>query len=165
MGIYIPLSNQTSKIALHKVHHTDSHSGHHRGHTLGTHASYQSKFISNSITFTRYIFHLGNIKFSASSSFNSCTTPPSTWQSETITKESFYYLGCISLQHNLANAQSHCSFHPLDTCSQLHMHIRLLAVDTLKRYSKALEYEYRVKTAALGTLKRYSILSLTLYLE
>jgi hypothetical protein len=36
---------------------------------------------------------------------------------------------------------------------------------TLKRYSKALEYEYRVKTAALGTLKRYSILSLTLYLE
>jgi hypothetical protein len=34
-----------------------------------------------------------------------------------------------------------------------------------KRYSKGLEYEYRVKTAALGTLKRYSILSLTLYLE
>jgi hypothetical protein len=31
--------------------------------------------------------------------------------------------------------------------------IRLLAVVTLKRYSKALEYEYRVKTAALGTLK------------
>jgi hypothetical protein len=31
---------------------------------------------------------------------------------------------------------------------------------TLKRYSKALEYEYRVKTVALGTLKRYSILSL-----
>jgi hypothetical protein len=26
-------------------------------------------------------------------------------------------------------------------------------VGTLKRYSKALEYEYRVKTAALGTLK------------
>jgi hypothetical protein len=44
-------------------------------------------------------------------------------------------------------------------------HIRLPAVDTLKRYYKALEYEYRVKTAALGTLKRYSILSLTLYLE
>jgi hypothetical protein len=43
--------------------------------------------------------------------------------------------------------------------------VRLPAVDTLKRYSKALEYEYRVKTAALGTLKRYSILSLTLYLE
>jgi hypothetical protein len=36
---------------------------------------------------------------------------------------------------------------------------------TLKRYSKALEYEYRVKTAVLGTLKRYSILSITLYLE
>jgi hypothetical protein len=36
---------------------------------------------------------------------------------------------------------------------------------TLKRYSKALEYEYRVKIAALGTLKRYSIFSLTLYLE
>jgi hypothetical protein len=43
--------------------------------------------------------------------------------------------------------------------------LRLPAVDTLKRYSKALECEYRVKTAALGTLKRYSILSLTLYLE
>jgi hypothetical protein len=40
--------------------------------------------------------------------------------------------------------------------------LRLPAPDTLKRYSKALEYEYRVKTAALGTLKRYSILSLTL---
>jgi hypothetical protein len=43
--------------------------------------------------------------------------------------------------------------------------LRLPAVDTLKRYSKALEYEYRVKIAALGTLKQYSILSLTLYLE
>jgi glutathione S-transferase len=43
--------------------------------------------------------------------------------------------------------------------------LRLAAVDTLKRYFKALEYEYRVKTVALGTLKRYSILSLTLYLE
>jgi hypothetical protein len=27
-------------------------------------------------------------------------------------------------------------------------------VDTLKRYSKALEYEYRVKIVALDTLKR-----------
>jgi hypothetical protein len=43
--------------------------------------------------------------------------------------------------------------------------LRLSTVGTLKRYSKALEYEYRVKTAALSTLKRYSILSLTLYLE
>jgi hypothetical protein len=43
--------------------------------------------------------------------------------------------------------------------------VRLSAVGTLKRYSKALKYEYRVKTAALDTLKRYSILSLTLYLE
>jgi hypothetical protein len=42
---------------------------------------------------------------------------------------------------------------------------RLPAVGTLKRYSKALEYECKVKTAALGTLKRYSIISLTLYLE
>jgi hypothetical protein len=39
------------------------------------------------------------------------------------------------------------------------------AVDTLKKYSKVLEYKYRVKTVVLGTLKRYSILSLTLYLE
>jgi hypothetical protein len=42
---------------------------------------------------------------------------------------------------------------------------RLPAVGNLKRYSKTLEYEYRVKTVALSTLKRYSILSLTLYLE
>jgi hypothetical protein len=35
----------------------------------------------------------------------------------------------------------------------------------LKRYFKVLEYEYRVKTVVLGTLKRYYILSLTLYLE
>jgi hypothetical protein len=34
-----------------------------------------------------------------------------------------------------------------------------------KGYSKALEYEYKVKIAALGTLKQYSIFSLTLYLE
>jgi hypothetical protein len=40
-----------------------------------------------------------------------------------------------------------------------------VAVGTLKRYSKALEYEYKVKTAALDTLKWYFILSLTLYLE
>jgi hypothetical protein len=32
-------------------------------------------------------------------------------------------------------------------------------------YSKALEYKYRVKTVVLDTLKRYSIFSLTLYLE
>jgi hypothetical protein len=42
---------------------------------------------------------------------------------------------------------------------------RLPVVGTLKRYSKALEYKYRVKTAALDTLKRYSIISLILYLE
>jgi hypothetical protein len=45
------------------------------------------------------------------------------------------------------------------------VNLRLPVVGTLKGYSKALEYEYRVKTAALGTLKRYSIFSLTLYLE
>jgi hypothetical protein len=43
--------------------------------------------------------------------------------------------------------------------------VTLPAVVTLKRYSKALEYEYRVKTVVLDTIKRYSILSLTLYLE
>jgi hypothetical protein len=43
--------------------------------------------------------------------------------------------------------------------------LTLAAVGYSKGYSKALEYEYRVKTAALGTLKRYSIFSLTLYLE
>jgi hypothetical protein len=43
--------------------------------------------------------------------------------------------------------------------------VKTAALDTLKRYSKALVYEYRVKTTALDTLKRYSILSLTLYLE
>jgi hypothetical protein len=31
--------------------------------------------------------------------------------------------------------------------------LRLAAVGTLKGYSKALEYKYRVKTVALGTLK------------
>jgi hypothetical protein len=44
--------------------------------------------------------------------------------------------------------------------AQLQTHIRLSTVGTLKRYSKALKYEYRVKTAALSTLKRYSIFSL-----
>jgi hypothetical protein len=43
--------------------------------------------------------------------------------------------------------------------------LRLPAVGTLKGYSKALEYEYIVKTAALATLKRYSIISFPLYLE
>jgi hypothetical protein len=43
--------------------------------------------------------------------------------------------------------------------------LRLPAVGTLKGYSKTLEYEYRVKINVLGTLKRYSIFSLTLYLE
>jgi hypothetical protein len=41
----------------------------------------------------------------------------------------------------------------------------LEAQTTRSGYSKALEYEYRLKTVVLGTLKRYSILSLTLYLE
>jgi hypothetical protein len=42
---------------------------------------------------------------------------------------------------------------------------RLAAEDALKRYYKVKEYEYRVKTVVLGTLKRCSIISLTLYLE
>jgi hypothetical protein len=41
--------------------------------------------------------------------------------------------------------------------------VRLPAVGTLKEYSKDLEYEYRVKTVVLGTLKRYYIISITLY--
>jgi hypothetical protein len=45
------------------------------------------------------------------------------------------------------------------------LRLRLSAVAYSKWYSKALEYEYKVKTAALDTLKWYSILSLTLYLE
>jgi hypothetical protein len=40
-------------------------------------------------------------------------------------------------------------------------HIRLPQYS--KGYSKALEYEYRVKTTILSTLKRYFIISLTLY--
>jgi hypothetical protein len=39
------------------------------------------------------------------------------------------------------------------------------AETTRSGYSKALEYKYRVKTVALGTLKRYYIISFTLYLE
>jgi hypothetical protein len=42
---------------------------------------------------------------------------------------------------------------------------KTVAVGTLKRYSKVFEYEYRVKTTALDTLKRYFIFSLTIYLE
>jgi hypothetical protein len=60
------------------------------------------------------------------------------------------------------------SFAKLQCSSNNSFFIRAFAnldYGTLKRYSKALEYEYRVKTAALGTLKRYFILSLTLYLE
>jgi hypothetical protein len=45
------------------------------------------------------------------------------------------------------------------------LRIRLPAVGTLKRYFKTLKYEYKVKAVALCTLKRYSIFSLTLYLE
>jgi hypothetical protein len=41
--------------------------------------------------------------------------------------------------------------------------IRLVAVGYSKGYSKTLEYEYRVKTDALGTLKRYSILSHSIF--
>jgi hypothetical protein len=37
--------------------------------------------------------------------------------------------------------------------SHTDLDLRLPVADTLKGYSKALEYEYRVKTAALGTLK------------
>jgi hypothetical protein len=53
----------------------------------------------------------------------------------------------------------------LNFITQTKQALRLPAAGTLKRYSKALEYEYRVKTATLVTLKRYSIISLTLYLE
>jgi hypothetical protein len=55
--------------------------------------------------------------------------------------------------------------HPLYVLVSKILSFRLPAVGALKRYSKTLEYEYRVKIAALGTLKQYSILSLTLYLE
>jgi hypothetical protein len=50
-------------------------------------------------------------------------------------------------------------------CTKSKKCFRLSAVAYSKRYSKILEYEYRVKTAALSYSKRYSILSLTLYLE
>jgi hypothetical protein len=75
-------------------------------------------------------------------------------------KKSFHFVCCwntsVSKMHwaRYEDARSVRSWRP-----------RLPVVDTLKGYSKALEYEYRVKIAALGTLKRYSILSLTLYLE
>jgi hypothetical protein len=62
--------------------------------------------------------------------------------------------------------------HNLPLLSRVHalvgaigLSLRLPAVGTLKEYSKVLEYEYRVKTVVLGTLKGYSILFLTLYLE
>jgi hypothetical protein len=46
-----------------------------------------------------------------------------------------------------------------------HVYLFSSSKTTRSEYSNALEYEYRVKTAALGTLKRYSIFSHTLYLE
>jgi hypothetical protein len=54
---------------------------------------------------------------------------------------------------------------PLSSLVLYSPNLRLPAVGYFKGYSKALEYEYRVKTAALSTLKQYYILSLTLYLE
>jgi hypothetical protein len=60
---------------------------------------------------------------------------------------------------------------PVSTCTCVRINAKevKLAYETIhsvySKGSKALEYEYRVKTAALGTLKRYSIFSLTLYLE
>jgi hypothetical protein len=41
--------------------------------------------------------------------------------------------------------------------------VRLPAVGTLNGSSNALEYEYRVKTATLDTLKRYSIISPSIF--
>jgi hypothetical protein len=63
------------------------------------------------------------------------------------------------------NVLSSAFVHTLGSAHTAGTPARLPAVGTLKRYSKALEYEYKVKTVALGTLKRYSILSLALYLE
>jgi hypothetical protein len=88
---------------------------------------------------------------SAYSSFLGCAAP----------QHARLFLSCVSFLllllvcNTLILLQKHIA---LDT-------IRPPAVATLKRYSKTLEYEYRVKTTALDTLKRYFIFSLTLYLE
>jgi hypothetical protein len=50
------------------------------------------------------------------------------------------------LRRHMPHAWRHCT-----------SFLRLPVMGTLKRYSKALEYEYRVKTVVPGTLKRYSI--------
>jgi hypothetical protein len=77
----------------------------------------------------------------------SCPLPPSVFH-----RGPLIVPGCVVVQ---------CSCSP-ELCLGL---FRLPAVGYSKEYFKALEYEYRVKIVALGTLKRYFILSLTLYLE
>jgi hypothetical protein len=82
-------------------------------------------------------------------------------------KKNSFDLNCY-FQAPLAKVPSSvrkCNVHVITERWTLRVSLRLPAVSNLKRYSKDLEYEYRVKTATLGTLKRYSILSLTLYLE
>jgi hypothetical protein len=68
--------------------------------------------------------------------------------------------------HHLVASESDGIFIPPSLFDEVWIRgVRLAAVGNLKRYSKVLEYKYRVKTVTLGTLKRYFIFSLTLYLE
>jgi hypothetical protein len=71
----------------------------------------------------------------------------------------------LTINHNLSYLKN-TSYLKISTLKvQRIPTLRLPVVGTLKGYSKALEYEYRVKIAVLSTLKRYSIISFTLYLE
>jgi hypothetical protein len=56
----------------------------------------------------------------------------------------------LILMDRFAHAIAHRTYLVLYSAQNV---LRLAAVDTLKGYFKALEYEYRVKTVALGTLK------------
>jgi hypothetical protein len=108
-------------------------------------------FLSNDLLFQLLIFpHLGNQSIHVERYIVEATSNSSRMKSCRVSLlPAFYTLG--DADHREAG---YCLYH-----------LTLPAVGTLKRYSKALEYEYRVKTAALDTLKRYSILSLALYLE
>jgi hypothetical protein len=63
----------------------------------------------------------------------------------------------VSFRVHLAVVVKPCSSFVGFICFCTFGSLRLPAAGTLKWYSKTLEYEYRVKTTALGTLKRYSI--------
>jgi hypothetical protein len=70
---------------------------------------------------------------------------------------------CLLERTGMVNS-SHCTAPPPAPAPAPHTGPKTVRSGYSKRYSKALEYEYKVKIAALGIIKRYSIISLTLYM-